>query len=94
MATEIKIVNGPSREELFDALRLGRQYRELGSVSFLMEHEVDRKEPVTAHITDIAVVGEGHDWLIYGTHPQKLWTAEIKFNTVKRDGTIRFIYPS
>jgi hypothetical protein len=38
MIREFKLVRGPSREELFDSLRLGLRYLDLRDVEFIGEH--------------------------------------------------------
>jgi hypothetical protein len=98
MATqnEKKIVNGPCREELFDALRLGATDELMSMVSFKSETDVFPHVITSVFITGLSydpckpVVGEeGHIWSFTG-QSQRYGRVSGTYNTKRRVGILRY----
>ena len=61
METRIEIINGPSREELFDGLRL---FAEKRAVGFVIENNGREMTPIVWMHSIEAEDGSGHSWII------------------------------
>ena len=87
-ATAVNIVNGPSREELFDALRLRHEVR---GVKFTLEAYGGLRISVLVNGIEVED-GSGNSWtLLLHDDKEVFRTPKLKayFNTTKRIGWIR-----
>lgn len=82
-----RILKGPSRESLFDSLRLWNEHRK---IEFFVVKKLNHMTMVQATINSIAVEsGDGNNWFGTGntTTGEKF---QYYFNTTRRDGSVTF----
>jgi hypothetical protein len=97
---KIAIISGPSREELFDALRLRHEDRQVCFTIESPNSKICTKEIFNVKVDGIAIEdGSGNNWLLSLSNPRdchkapKITTAmppkfEVYFNTTRRKGMI------
>ena len=89
-----EIVSGPSREEMFDSLRL---FKKKMPVEISYRGENNRVEKIKVQINQIAAEdGSGDSWICRGYNSEAIATCnhsyiEFHFHTQTRKGWIKFI---